>query len=162
MDEYKPRDKKVQSNTTVSVLKALNAICTEEQKTMSTVIHDALVEYTSTYGGIQMTLKQNIIIENFNTKIQYINENTSDSNKFKHFEMNFIEICMNLNDYKDSDLNETAEIGDLILLLSEIKAFKHKEYTKCVLIARKLLSKHTFERIFPNESKTNGKKQNKW
>lgn len=151
MSDFAKRTKKIQGYTTPKMLYAIQQIQHETGVHMSGTLHNALVEYMSTHGALQMILKQENMIEKFNTKIINIQRNTTKINIFSDFETCFISSCVNLNDFNHKDLIDSPLIEDMITLMVDIKEFNEDEYEKCTAIGRKILKKKIYNLIIKNE-----------
>lgn len=160
MTEYKPRDKKVQGYTTSQILHAMNEIERAEGKKMSAVVHDALTAYTSNHPDVQLSVKRDIKINEFSTEMAKLSEIASKANEYDEFEANFIHFCTNLNRIESNSPQELSLIGDVILLLTKIKAHHNKEYDRCIKIARKMVTKRVFNQLSPDESDISRKTSN--
>lgn len=151
MDDYTKRTKKIQGYTTPKMLYAIQQIEHENGTKLSGTIHNALVEYMSTHGALQMILKQENMIEKLNTKIMNIHRNTTKINIFSDFETYFISSCVNLNNFNHLDIVGSPLIEDIINLMLDIKEYNEEEYIKCISIGRKILKKKIFDLIVKKE-----------
>ena len=158
VDKEQKRTFKLQGNTTSKVAHAMGQIEMAENKKQSAVVHDAATYYAENHPAVQNSLKRDLNIQRLSSNMHELSILSSTTNEYGDFEADFINFCINIGDKSHKTAKRNALIGDLILLLFEIKENHMEEYEYCMKIARKMLSKTIFTQIYPKQiSKQNNK-----